>query len=233
MENHDNANPLHSARPVQIPIGDAPPLGGAGGHRLVARDTKVAAAPKLIVQGMSPSPFDHLGGERSPSFFVRMKRFKLPARDPNLIYYPLVHLHGQAPLSYSQEDLSALRRHLSPRGGTLFVNGDSRNPAFDRDFRRFVAALLPNQSLTAIPWDDELYSKGIRNDLTNVQYNRSAGGGHGHLRLEGVKIDGHWAIIYSKDDISCSTEKEPPNDPPGYTRDSSSKDPGEHHHSLD
>jgi hypothetical protein len=179
--------------------------------------------PKLTVQGMRPSPFDHMGGERSPSFFARMKRLELPARDPNLLYYPLVHIHGQEALSYSQQDLSALRTHLNPGGGTLFVDGDSRNPAFDKDFRRFVAELFPKQSLTAIPWDDALYSKGICNDLTNVQYNRAAGGGRGQLRLEGVKIDGHWAIIYSKDDISCSMEKDPPNDPPGYTRDSSSK----------
>jgi Domain of unknown function (DUF4159) len=166
---------------------------------------------------------DHMGGERSPSFFARMKRVELPARDPNLLYYPLVHIHGEEPLSYSQQDLSALRAHLNPGGGILLVDGDSRNPAFDRDFRWFVAELFPNRSLVPIPWNDPLYSKGMRNDLTNVQYNRAAGGGRGQLRLEGVKIDGHWAIIYSKDDISCSTEKDPPNDPPGYTRDSSSK----------
>ena len=73
------------------------------------------------------------------------------ARDPSLVYYPLIYIHGRASLSFPKEDLDALRSHLDPGGGTLFADAACGSAAFDASFRRFVTELLPNNPLVPIP----------------------------------------------------------------------------------
>ncbi len=142
------------------------------------------------------------------------------ARDPGLIYYPLIYIHGRGGLSFPREDLDALRRHLDPGGGTLFADAACGSPAFDAAFRRFIADLLPNHKLEAIPRDDELYTARSGFDLSQSQYTKAAGGGKGFPQLEGVKIDGHWAVIYSRLDLGCALERHSGIDCKGYTYES-------------
>jgi hypothetical protein len=143
--------------------------------------------------------------------------------DPNLVYYPLIYIHGRAALSFSKEDLDALRQHLEPGGGTLFADAACGSPAFDAAFRRFAAELLPNNPMVAIPRDDQLYTKEIGADLSDVQYTKGAGGGRDFPQLEGVKINDHWAIIYSKYDIGCALERHTGIECKGYTYESALK----------
>ena len=80
------------------------------------------------------------------NFDVVLDQKDLFARDPSLVYYPLIYIHGRASLSFPKEDLDALRSHLDPGGGTLFADAACGSPAFDASFRRFVTELLPDQS---------------------------------------------------------------------------------------
>jgi hypothetical protein len=147
----------------------------------------------------------------------------LHPRDPNLIYYPLVYIHGRAALSFQKDDLDALRRHLEPGGGTLFADAACGSAAFDTSFRRFVAELLPNNPLGPIPHDDELNTSKVGFDLSHVRYTAAAGGADDFPHLEGVKINNHWAIIYSKYDIGCALERHTGMDCKGYTHESAVK----------
>jgi hypothetical protein len=124
-----------------------------------------------------------------------------------LPYYPLIYVHGRAALSFDDTDLEALRKHLDPGSGTLFADAACGSVNFDASFRKFVALLLPNNPLVPIPQNDELYTKKVGFDLNDVHYTESAGGARGFPQLEGVKIDNHWAIIYSKFDIGCALER--------------------------
>jgi len=144
-------------------------------------------------------------------------------RDPILIYYPLIYIHGRAAWAFGKDDLDALRQHLEPGGGTLFADAACGSAAFDASFRRFVAQLLPNNPLVPIPPNDELLTKKVGFDLANVQLTNAAGGGRGHPLLEGVKINDHWAIIYSKFDIGCALERHTGMDCKGYTHESAVK----------
>ena len=157
------------------------------------------------------------------SFDVVINHKELSPRDPSLIYYPLIYLHGRAAFSFTKEDLDALRRHLEPGGGTLFGDSACGSPAFDVAFRRFVTELLPNNPLIPIPRDEELYSTKVGFDLADSQYTKAAGGGKDFPQLEGVKINGHWAIIYSKYDIGCALERHSGLDCKGYTYESALK----------
>jgi len=103
-------------------------------------------------------------------FDVVIDQKELSPRDPTLIYYPLIYLHGRAAFSFTNEDLDALRRHLEPGGGTLFGDAACASPAFDAAFRRFVTELLPNNPLVPIPRDDELYSTKVGFDLGKSRY---------------------------------------------------------------
>jgi hypothetical protein len=155
------------------------------------------------------------------SFDVVINHREILPRDPNLIHYPLLYIHGRAALSFAPEDMAALRRHLEPGGGTIFADAACGSAAFDAAFRRFVNELLPNNPLVSIPHDDDLYSKRIGGyDLSDVQYSKAAGGGRDYPQLEGVKINGHWAVIYSKYDIGCALERHQGADCKGYTHES-------------
>ena len=60
---------------------------------------------------------------------------------------------------------------------------------------------MTTRALVPIPRTDELYTTKIGFDLADVRYTDSAGGARDFPQLEGVKINDHWAIIYSKIDI--------------------------------
>ena len=130
-------------------------------------------------------------------------------RDPNLIFYPLIYIHGRAGLAFDPEDMNALRKHLEPGGGTLFADAACGSPQFDATFRKFVAELLPNNPLVPIPPEDDFFAKPFGGfDLSKCQYTKAAGGGIDRPQLEGVKLNGHWAVIYSKYDIGCALERQ-------------------------
>src|SRR5262249_34180840 len=84
----------------------------------------------------------------------------------------------------------------------------------------FVSELLPNNPLVPIPRTDELFTTKVGADLRNVQYTKAAGGGRDYPQLEGVKLNDHWAIIYSKYDIGCALERHSGLDCKGYTYES-------------
>ncbi|WP_165247492.1 DUF4159 domain-containing protein [Paludisphaera soli] len=153
-------------------------------------------------------------------FDVAVSQKDLTPSDPNLIYYPLIYFHGRAAASFPPEDMEALRKHIQPGGGTIFADAACGSPGFDASFRRFVAELFPNNPLVPIPKDDELLSNKVFFDLKDSQYTKAAGGGKDYPQLEGVKIDGHWSIIYSKFDIGCALERHSGLDCKGYTYES-------------
>jgi Domain of unknown function (DUF4159) len=157
------------------------------------------------------------------NFDVVINQKDLLPRDPNLIYYPLVYIHGRTVLSFDNADLEALRQHLDPGQGTLFADAACGSPSFDGSFRKFVAMLLPNNPLVPIPHDDELYGTKVAFDLKDIQYTESAGGARGLPQLEGVKINNKWAIIYSKYDIGCALERHTGMECKGYTHESAVK----------
>jgi hypothetical protein len=156
-------------------------------------------------------------------YHVVINHKSLTPRDPNLVNYPLIYVHGRAALSFERRDLEALRRHLDPGGGTIFADAACGSAAFDAAFRRFVAELLPKHRLEPIPRDDELYTQRVGYDLSKVQYSQAAGGGRDYPQLEGVKVDGRWAVIYSKYDIGCALERHQGPDCKGYTTESALK----------
>lgn len=168
----------------------------------------------LAVPNLMTSLRNHLG------YDVVINHREMLPRDPNLVNFPLAYIHGRAVLTFAKEDVEALRRHLTPGGGLLFADAACGSPAFDTSFRAFIKELIPDSPLIPIPRDDEIYTRKLGYDLSDVQYNKSAGGGKNYPELEGVKINGRWAVIYSKNDIGCALERHQGLDCKGYTPES-------------
>jgi Domain of unknown function (DUF4159)/A-macroglobulin TED domain len=156
-------------------------------------------------------------------FDVMITQKDLFARDTNLIYYPLVYIHGRTALQLDNDDIQALRTHLDPGSGTLFADAACGSAAFDASFRLLVAKILPDHPLVPIPRDDPLFSAKVGFNLKDVEYTAAAGGGRGFPQLEGVKFNDHWAIIYSKFDIGCALERHTGVDCKGYTHASAAR----------
>ena len=140
-----------------------------------------------------------------------------------MVYYPILYLHGRAGFVFTEVDLDALRDHVGPGSGTLFADAECGSAAFDAAFRRFVAELLPNHLLVPIPTTDALYTTAVGGDLSQVQYTKAAGGYRDFPQLEGVKIDGHWAVIYSKYGIGCTLDHDHDGGCKGYVRKDAAK----------
>ncbi len=153
-------------------------------------------------------------------FDVVINQKELLPSDPNIRNYPLIYIHGRAAISFTDEDKLALRKHLEPGGGTLFADAACGSPSFDAAFRKFAAELVPNSPLVAIPRDDDIYGRKIGYNLADCQYSKGAGGGRDFPQLEGVKINGRWALIYSKFDLGCALERHAGLDCKGYSYES-------------
>jgi hypothetical protein len=74
-----------------------------------------------------------------------------------------------------------------------------------------------------IPADDDLFTAQVGYDLSDVQLTKAAGGERGKPQLEGIKVNGHWAIIYSKYDIGCALEHDQGVNCKGYSHESALK----------
>ncbi|QEH38313.1 hypothetical protein OJF2_69140 [Aquisphaera giovannonii] len=190
-------------------------------HRNALRIAKLQHGGQWNVAPLAVPNLMNVLRDRPLYFDVVINHKEMLPSDPSLIYYPLAYLHGRAAFSFNKDDMDALRKHLQPGGGTIFGDAACGSPAFDAAFRRFVAELLPGTPMTPIPRDDPLYKVG--SDLSDCQYTKAAGGGKDYPQLEGVKIDGHWAVIYSRYDIGCALERHSGLDCKGYTYESAIK----------
>ena len=135
--------------------------------------------------------------------------------DPKLYRYPLLYMHGRRNFELSPRERDGLVDHLNS-GGVLFADACCGAEAFDQSFRKFIEAAL-GEPLAAIPDDDPLLQLEGGHDIRKVRRRIPTGSRSGPLDadvitaapvLEGVRIDGRWAVIYSRYDLSCALERQ-------------------------
>jgi hypothetical protein len=142
--------------------------------------------------------------------------------------YRFLYMHGRRDFELSEAELKALRFHLET-GGLLLADACCGSKQFDTGFRRMIKGLWPDKPLEAIPVRDELFSKELNGQaITEVKCRREGADGRpagADFRtvapaLEGIKINGRWAVIYSKYDIGCALEKHQSTDCLGHDHES-------------
>ncbi len=129
--------------------------------------------------------------------------------------FPLLYMHGRYRFRVGAQEQQAVRDFLST-GRVLFADACCGSTNFDRSFREFMAQLYPDNPLKQIPADHEIYSEATWHDIKTTTRRRlvpSTENAALTLRteegppiLEGIEIDGRYAVIYSKYDISCALE---------------------------
>jgi hypothetical protein len=130
-----------------------------------------------------------------------------------VIDFKFLYMHGRNGFDIPKDKLGDLKYNLE-NGGLLFADAICGSKTFDQGFRKLMAELWPDRKLETIPINDELYSKELNDQaITTVRCRRETDGRldreyrEVEPLLEGIKINGHWAVIYSKYDIGCALEK--------------------------
>ncbi|HZZ81802.1 MAG TPA: DUF4159 domain-containing protein [Gemmataceae bacterium] len=138
-----------------------------------------------------------------------------------------LYMHGRGDIRLDKDKLEALRFNLQ-NGGLLFADACCGDDVFDKAFRKLVQELFPKEKLVQISTDPMsrdplLYtedSSGARVALSRstIKCRTKASGPMEAMEpiLEGIKIGGRWAVVYSKYDIGCALERNTSGDCRGY-----------------
>jgi hypothetical protein len=148
--------------------------------------------------------------------------------DENLFRFHLVFMHGRHDFRLTDAERKQLREYLT-RGGTLLADAICASQPFTAAFRRELAAALSEHSLERIPPDDPLFTTAYGGfDIRQVSLRDPQAANDNEPiaarvrpvepQLEGIKIDGRWAVIFSPFDISCALESHEALACRGYTQ---------------
>ena len=147
----------------------------------------------------------------------------LPPDAEQILDFRFFYMHGRQPFSFPPARLERLRFSLE-NGGLLLADACCGAKAFDTSFRAFIDDLFrnsevppgtPKPKLEPVPLDDELYSAELNGTrITEVRRRRELPGGKpspgfepGPPKLEGVKWQGRWVVLYSPLDLGCALER--------------------------
>ncbi len=167
---------------------------------------------------------------------VSLKKESFFPGDEGLFNYKFMYLHGRKPFTLVGNDLESVKSNLQT-GGILFAdagcNGFDAWKKFDASFRASCKKLYPDSPLQVIPANDPIFGAKMNGGaaIATIRCRRETTDGKGpeaEMRnyapyLEGVKVDGRWAIIYSKYDIGCALEGHKAADCLGHDKESALK----------
>ena len=164
---------------------------------------------------------------------ISTNEFPIRADDKNLYRFHLAFMHGRHDFRLTPAERESLRTYLE-NGGTLFADSICASPEFANAFRREIAATLPDTNLQRIPAADPLFSDAAgkydvsqvnRRDPVEQQNDQPL---RARVRkvepeLEGIALDGRWAVIFSPYDISCALEQHESLECRGYTQEDAAR----------
>jgi hypothetical protein len=159
--------------------------------------------------------------------------FPIRADDPLLSRFILAFMHGRHDFRFTPREREALGAYLQ-NGGTLLADSICASKEFSVAFRREIQAALPGSELRRVPITDPIFSEVAggfdirqvnRRDPVDGQANQPM---RARVRkvepeLEGIRLDGRWAVIFSPYDISCALEQHEAQECRGYTREDAAR----------
>jgi hypothetical protein len=179
------------------------------GQLQYARDSK--PAPRAMRNLMSET--------RGLGLDVVLQTDDVDPATEKVLDYRFLYMHGRRKFTADPERLKHLKFVLKS-GGLLFADACCGSRDFDESFRDLMAKLWAGEKgspkLEPIPPGDELYGRELNGEpITTVRCRREGPDGkrpEPEYRevapaLEGVKVNGRWAVIYSRYDIGCALEK--------------------------
>ena len=208
------------------------------------KEDKTVSAARYVIE---LAQVKHDGGDWQPAKNA-LRALALNARDKYLIDVSLakrdvrmsksaelwpnkfLYMHGKGKFTVEEAEVTNMRAHLD-LGGTLLADACCGAEAFDGAFREFAKKLYPDKKLEVIPADDFVYSEKLNGEaITRLRCRTAKADGSPEATfkevppmLEGIQVDGRWAVIYSRYDIGCALEKNKSSACKGYDPDSAMK----------
>ena len=116
----------------------------------------------------------------------------------------LAHVTGTAELSFTEAQRAELKKFVES-GGTLLVDALGGSSRFATSAEKEIKTMFPDAELKQIPASDPLFACGGA-PIESFEYRRFASrlitGASNQPHLQGIQIDGRWAVIYSREDLS-------------------------------
>jgi hypothetical protein len=164
---------------------------------------------------------------------VRTSSELINISDESLFRYHMVFMHGRHEFRLSEAERKQLRQYLE-RGGTLLADAICGSRPFSTAFRRELAAALPGATLQRIAGDDPLFTPAYGGyDIRQVTLRDPQATSEGEPvaararptepQLEGIALEGRWAVIFSPFDISCALESHEAIGCRGYAHDDAAR----------
>ena len=185
----DNAKAPESKTSLQ-PIPDSRHVGG--------EPDGIVRVANLVYAGTKSSRCfaDHflIRAEKESSISTS-RRFHAVKLASNDIYdYPLLIMTGEGSFRLSDAERESLRRYIE-RGGFLLSSAGCSSSQWDRSFRREIAKIFPQHSLTPLDMSHPIFHM-----VYEIKQLRAA---HGTPRpLEAVRLGGRVGLIYSQDGLN-------------------------------
>lgn len=183
------------------------------------------AAPQALKNLLS-------GLNRTVGMSACTKQKNLVATDPNIFKYPILYMHGRSRFQLSPQERKQLKQYLD-NGGLLFADACCGAWQFNESFRSLIKQLFPDKELKRIPPSHEMFTDRIGYDVRSVKRRAPTPKNpkapldkriqEVEPFLEGIDVDGRYAVIYSKYDISCALERQASVTCEGYVEDDALK----------
>ncbi len=159
---------------------------------------------------------------------VATKQVMVGAGDEALTSFPLAFMHGRHEFRFTPAERTQLRQYLE-RGGTLLADSICASSEFTTAFRRELQLVLPNAGLRQLPGDDPLFTTDFGGyDVRTVEVRDPQPAANNQPlaarvrrtppQLEGIELDGRWAVLFSPLDLSCALERHEAIQCRGYSR---------------
>ena len=153
--------------------------------------------------------------------------------DKNLRPFHLLFMHGRHDFRFTPQERKAIKLYLE-RGGTLLVDSICASKPFTEAFRREMKSIFPENKLKPIGRDEKLLTTEFGGyDIRRVKHREpQANPAKGKLTartrtaaptLEGIQVEGRWAVIFSPYDLSCALEQHDSLKCRGYTREDAAR----------
>ena len=184
------------------------------------------AAPRALVNLMETAG-------RELKLRVDARQNLINITDEALFDHCLVFMHGRHQFRLTEGERRQLKTYVE-RGGVLFADSICASQAFTKSFRREMAAIFGDGRLEPIPTNDPMLTRTYGGfDLKTVTrrdpQRRAAGGPLKATsrkeppKLEGIRLDDRWAVVFSQYDLSCALEKHDSLECHGYVREDAAR----------
>lgn len=134
--------------------------------------------------------------DRKSNLSVHRALIEVPLGDRKMYEHPLAIFSGEKGFQVTEDRARALALYLK-RGGMLIGSANCGASAFDRDFRKLIAAALPEAKFQVLDADHPLFTSLY--EINKIRSNKP------HDRpLEAIVIDDRLAVLYTPIGLSDS-----------------------------